>query len=975
MNAVPKDVFISYRRSQTSLVRPALLALEAAGIRCFFDQHDIDPLAPFPLHLRAAIDSSLAMLIWWSDDYAQSEHCLAEFRRAWQHTRRQSSQLDSRLWLLNPLNTVDHIAAGELGAQNFLQPPQPGHEAAWAQSLASALAPRLAALRVLGTMADERNSVANAIAPGTLHGVPQLSTHFTGRNAVLMRIHSRLHPAKVGAQVQDVAVQTHGLAGIGKTELATAYAREFAPAYPGGVFWIKLAALDSDKALNQAKGELAWLSAVDAALQYSPHGSLLRDEKGQLLAPGAARLRLAALPLPGTALWVLDNVPVLTPEPLRDSLLAFWRAPMADGRTLITTRDSSAIAGFAAERLDVMSPDDALRLLASFRPIANEQEEKAAAAIIERTGAHTQALVLLGQYIKRSAQGYCALLAELDQLGTLERIETAAASLKLKLGEKACGVLAAYAISLRQLGRDAKLLLTLASLCEGNIAFPAALLVDASKISNDNANQALDSLIRSALLTERTVEDSPLMLVEIHPLTAQVCLKLLPGMDDVDDRITVDDRPALRLALAGQLLLVLKDADDIRSHGRSRHYVAQARFLAGELEYESGVHLGLRAGLYAHAEGAYALARRDFENSLTLAKRVMGEEHILTLTGMNNLAAMLADMGEDGEARAMHEQILAIRLRTLGEEHRATLNSMNNLACTLETMGEYGDALKIQEKVLAARRRVLGEEHSETLTSMNNLAITLCSMGMHAKARTIQQPMLALQRRVLGDEHPQTLAGMDNLAVMFKEMGEHSAALKMFKQVLAMRSRMLGIEHPDTLATMNNLANTLGAAGMHAEARTMLEKVVDVNSRIRGEEHPATLTSMNNLASMLGAMGEPAAARAMKEKVLAARSHRLGEKHPDTLTSMSNLAVTLGDMGEIADALAMSKQALAASWRVLGKDHPTTLTFFQNSMGIAIESGDPLATGQLVKDYPHLAELLMMQSDSDQQPPQASDAN
>lgn len=535
MHDRPKDVFISYRRSQSMRVRPAILALEAVGIRCFLDQNDIDLLAPFPLRLREAIDSSLAMLMWWSDDYAQSEHCLAEFRRAWQHTRRHTSQLETRLWLLNPLNTVNHITAGELDAQNFLKAPELGHETAWAQSLALLLAPRLAALRLVGAMASERN----AMATGAMHGVPQLSKHFTGRNAVLMRIHSHLHPAKVGNQAQAVAVQTHGLAGIGKTELATAYAREFAPAYPGGVFWIQMAALDSNKVLEQAQGELAWMGAVKAALQSSPYGAVLLNEKGQLLTPGAARQRLAALQLPGAALWVLDNVPVLTPEPLRDSLLAFWRAPMANCRTVITTRDSSAIDGFTAERLDVMSFDNALHLLASFRHPSSEQEKKSAAAIVECTGAHTQALVLLGQYVKRSAHGYYALLAELEQLGTLERIETAAVSLQSSLGEDARGVLAAYAISLCQLGADARLLLKLASLCNSNIAFPAALLIDAAKMSSDAANHALDSLIRSALLTERATEDSALMLVEIHPLTSQVCLKLLSGMDDADGSVGI----------------------------------------------------------------------------------------------------------------------------------------------------------------------------------------------------------------------------------------------------------------------------------------------------------------------------------------------------------------------------------------------------------------------------------------------------
>ena len=321
-----KDVFISYRRTQSARVLPAVAALQAAGIRCFLDQHDIEPLEPFPPRLRQAIGDSLTLLAWWSTDFADSDHCLEEFRTAWQHARRQTSALHTRLWVINPEATVIHICAGELDAQNFLRAPAPGHEDAWAQALALQLTPRLAELRPLGTLAQE----TLALPAGELHGVPQKSPHFTGRNAALMRIHSQLHPPKVGAHARAVAVQTHGLAGIGKTELTTAYANDFAHAYPGGVFWLRLSALDHVVGVDEAQGQLAWLNAVDQALQYSSQADALRDDKGQLLGPLEARRRLASLSLPGAALWVLDNVPVDRLQSIEEQLHAYFSSSHAD---------------------------------------------------------------------------------------------------------------------------------------------------------------------------------------------------------------------------------------------------------------------------------------------------------------------------------------------------------------------------------------------------------------------------------------------------------------------------------------------------------------------------------------------------------------------------------------------------------------------------------------------------------------------
>lgn len=77
------DLFISYRRSQQAAVLPVVAALQNAGIRCFLDTQQIDPLAAFPEKVRRAIANAKAVLLWWSQDYGDSEYCLEELTLAW----------------------------------------------------------------------------------------------------------------------------------------------------------------------------------------------------------------------------------------------------------------------------------------------------------------------------------------------------------------------------------------------------------------------------------------------------------------------------------------------------------------------------------------------------------------------------------------------------------------------------------------------------------------------------------------------------------------------------------------------------------------------------------------------------------------------------------------------------------------------------------------------------------------------------
>ena len=106
-------------------------------------------------------------------------------------------------------------------------------------------------------------------------------------------------------------------------------------------------------------------------------------------------------------LVVLDNLPELTPLDARRVILDFLSAPGALGKTLVTIRDARTADGFAAVSLEVMTPDDGLRLLARYRtPNQARAEHDAMTALVNEVGAHTLALVLLGESVRDSASGY-----------------------------------------------------------------------------------------------------------------------------------------------------------------------------------------------------------------------------------------------------------------------------------------------------------------------------------------------------------------------------------------------------------------------------------------------------------------------------------------------------------------------------------------------------------------------------------------
>jgi hypothetical protein len=69
-------------------------------------------------------------------------------------------------------------------------------------------------------------------------------------------------------------------------------------------------------------------------------------------------------------------------------------------------------------------------------------------------------------------------------------------------------------------------------------------------------------------------------------------------------------------------------------------------------------------------------------------------------------------------------RVIEARARVLGQEHLDTLTSIANLASTYRNQGRWKEAEELDVQVMEIRKRVLGQEHLDTLTSMADLAST-----------------------------------------------------------------------------------------------------------------------------------------------------------------------------------------------------------------------------------------------------------
>ena len=80
------------------------------------------------------------------------------------------------------------------------------------------------------------------------------------------------------------------------------------------------------------------------------------------------------------------------------------------------------------------------------------------------------------------------------------------------------------------------------------------------------------------------------------------------------------------------------------------------------------------------------------------------------------------------------QELLADCERVLGETHPDTLTSRNNLAAAYRAAGRLAEAIPLYERTLADRERLLSETHPNTLQSRNSLALAYKEAGRLAEA-------------------------------------------------------------------------------------------------------------------------------------------------------------------------------------------------------------------------------------------------
>ncbi len=254
------------------------------------------------------------------------------------------------------------------------------------------------------------------------------------------------------------------------------------------------------------------------------------------------------------------------------------------------------------------------------------------------------------------------------------------------------------------------------------------------------------------------------------------------------------------------------------------------------------------AGVSLGVCGQVQAAVDYWRQAVTNAERVLGADHPATLSARYNLAGWQEDPDNPAGSDTAFERLLADQVRVLGSDHPDTMVTRDAIALAQGRAGDPAGAVAAFEQLLTDRLRVLGPDHPETLTTRFYLAGWRGEAGDIAGAITATQQLLADRQRILGPDHPHTLLTQGELAGWRGEAGDQDWSAATFEQLHTDYLRVLGPDHPWTLDNRTKLARWNGAASDPAGAVEALQNLLTDCMRLLGPNHPTTMHARTHLA-------------------------------------------------------------------------------------------------------------------------------
>ncbi|GHO45930.1 FxSxx-COOH system tetratricopeptide repeat protein [Ktedonospora formicarum] len=802
----------------------------------------------------------------------------------------------------------------------------------------------------LGNQEARRLLEASMTAPTPLWSVPlPRNPFFTGREATLAELHTRLNAEQAVMRTRSYALQ--GLGGVGKTHTALEYAYRHVLEY-NAIFWIEAESSERVMSSLQRIAELLRLPEREA-----------EDQRRVVV---AIQRWLTAH---DNWLLIWDNLEDLT---LPQRVLPQTR----QGTYLFTTRRQALGTLAQGINLRPMNQEESILLLlrrakflepeAMAEQMGNLKNQTpgdymAALELVTFLGGLPLALDQAGAYLEETSCGLPTYL---------QRYERQKAFLLARRGEGASdhphSVSATFLLAHERLEQEQNRAAELLRVC--SFLHAEDIPEELFEVGAHHLGPNLASIVTDPVAFDLTLAAlRNLSLIQRHSQTQTLSLHRLVQV------VLREQMDANEVRLWRKRVIYMVNAafpkPNLPVWQQCERYLTQALacvsliegleedlLVSSELLHKIGAYLFQR-GIFEEAEpllakavvleerrygldqpglipylsdqaelawrqGKLVMAEALFSRVLEIAERHLEPAHVDIGEALNNLALLYWEQGKHKQAEPLYQRALHILEVRLEPEDLRIADTLNNLALLYKSQGIYKQAEPLYQRALRIKEQTLGVEHPKFANALDNLGMLYVRQGKYLQAKMLCEQALHIREQILGSEHPDISVSLYNLATLYHAEGKHEQAEQFYQHTLQLREHVLGAEHIAVATALNGLATLYREQEKYAQAKELYERALRVNEQALGSEHPRLAISLDGLATLYREQEKYAQAESLYERAIQLYEHAQGPNHSEIAAVLDHLAVLYCNQEKYAQAESLYERAMQIRERTLGATHP-----------------------------------------------------
>lgn len=336
-------------------------------------------------------------------------------------------------------------------------------------------------------------------------------------------------------------------------------------------------------------------------------------------------------------------------------------------------------------------------------------------------------------------------------------------------------------------------------------AMRAAVLLPQSGMDAELFQNALSEKARAAMFS--LAENGWLSwqdgLVAIHPVIRLVCREELKPTD----------------VRCETFLFSLLDQHDPTQYNKIRLSQMAELFsiAANNLDDNEGIWAN-RAGQFLYDLGEFRAALDYNMRAVSRMENCIEEKPLSLAAAYNNLGMTYGDMGNHEEALVFKQKALSMWENALPSGHPSLATAYSNLGMTYTAIGEHETALEYQLKALSIKEHTLEPNDPSLAIAYNNIGSAYGELGKYEEEIEYQLKAISIRRRVLSAEHPLLAASYNNVGLAYFNLGDYEKALEYLIKAMIIREHSLPSQHTDIAKSYNSVGEVYHKQGNYDTA-------------------------------------------------------------------------------------------------------------------------------------------------------------